>query len=83
MDTEEARRILETESQARLDLKQARASIFLELVRKGVKTTEAWQQVALDTSEFERIYEDAHNERALLWLQAGMAQPPELDGAGT
>jgi hypothetical protein len=82
MDNEEARRILETESKARLELNQARAEEFLSLTRRGTKVSDAWQEVALATADLEAEYETAHNERALLWLQAGVAQLPDLDLEG-
>lgn len=73
VDLARARDVLIRESEARLALKAAKAREFLRLVSEGMKSTEAWQVVALSTIELERKYEAANVERLVLWIETGVA----------
>lgn len=67
------REILERESAARLAVKRAKAVRYIALLRAGVKTAEAWQQLAADADvqALEDAYEaariDLTVENAINW----------------
>jgi hypothetical protein len=61
------RAILERESALRLGLKRARAARFLACLQSGAKSTEAWQQLAVDPElqALEDAYEAARIDLAV------------------
>jgi hypothetical protein len=70
---EEAREVLETEVEARLALRRAKAECFLRWLGAGESVTKVWQRVALDTVDEQARWELANVERLLLWLNAGIS----------
>jgi hypothetical protein len=83
-DEDKIRAVLTREAQLKIDLKVAKARAFLDLVDRGVKPSEASQEVALQTEELERQYERAAVERLVLWYLSSIGKVrglPELEGA--
>lgn len=79
-DLTEAARILATEASARRALREAKARAYLAYTGGGMKSAEAWQQVALDTAREQAAWDAANNERLLLWLNAGVIPSDGVPG---
>ena len=79
MNTEEARKVLLSEAEARLRLKQEKARLYLAEVDQGTGSTVAWQRVALATAELEHGAEMAKAERFLLWMEANLTPPVDAE----
>jgi transposase len=77
IDSDEARKILQNEAEARVRLKTERARLYLAEIDRGTGSTVAWQKVALATADLEREAEMAKAERFLLWMEANFTPPEE------
>lgn len=77
-----ARSILTKQAETAHDLRQARATEFMRLLRAGNKTTEAWQMVELATEKEARAAWEADVDAKVLWMCRGLAEPAGDLGGG-
>jgi hypothetical protein len=76
---DEARVILEREVAARLELKLTKAKTFLGLTSRGMGTTQAWQQVAVECADLEAAHEAAQIEVRLLDYEMRLTELGPID----
>ena len=78
-DLTQLRNLMQVEIEAATRYRREKAERFLELTRRGVKMTEAWQTIAADDRllELERRLEEAKADRLVAWLGANRVSFPK------